>query len=230
MREPGKLHPPRAQSSRFPRSRPRRRPRIWAERSVQVATRKALRSGPLSHGALEVWSVRVLLPVGIAPRDRGAGATRKALRSPKEHGLIVSPPAWRGAALQYGSSMGWQQAAPGNDPTPCFAHRVYTGRREQPAHRTATRRDIPGSRLLLTHRAATLQSGSPPAFGPLGTRLVCNPSVVLRHPALWRTGQDGITSKLSQPQPRKHVNSSILEPNASTISELLVHSAPFSTL
>src|ERR1700678_1682624 len=32
------------------------------------------------------------------------------------------------------------------------------------------------------------------------------------------------------PNPGKHVNSSILEPNASTISELLVHSAPFSTL
>jgi hypothetical protein len=35
-------------------------------------------------------------------------ATRNALRSrpPKEHGLIVSTPAWRGAALEDGSSMG----------------------------------------------------------------------------------------------------------------------------
>jgi hypothetical protein len=85
MREPGNLHPPPGL-----RRRPRPRPRIWAERSVRVAT-------------------------------------RKALRSPKEHGLIVSPRAWRGAALQDGSSIGWYQAAPGNDPTPCFAHRVYTG-------------------------------------------------------------------------------------------------------
>ena len=30
------------------------------------------------------------------------------------------------------------------------------------AHRTATPRDVPGSRLLPTHRAARLQSGSPP--------------------------------------------------------------------
>jgi hypothetical protein len=84
MREPDNLHPPRAESNRLPRSRRRPRPRIWAERSVQV-----------------------LPPVGIAPRHRGAGATRKAVRSPKEHGLIVSPPAWRGAALQYGSSIGY---------------------------------------------------------------------------------------------------------------------------
>jgi hypothetical protein len=35
---------------------------------------------------------------------------------------------------------------------------------------------------------------------------------------------------LPNPKPGKHVNSSILEPNASTFSELLVHSAPFSTL
>jgi hypothetical protein len=58
--------------------------------------------------------------------------------------------------------MGWQQAAPGNDPAQCFSHRVYTVRRIQPAHRTATPRDVPGSRPLLTDRAAMLQSGSPP--------------------------------------------------------------------
>jgi hypothetical protein len=33
--------------------------------------------------------------------------------------------------------------------------------RIQPAHRTAARRDVPGSRLLLTDRAAMLQSGLP---------------------------------------------------------------------
>jgi len=35
-------------------------------------------------------------------------------------------------------------------------------RRIQLAHRTATPRDVPGSRPLATHRAAMLQSGSPP--------------------------------------------------------------------
>jgi len=72
------------------------------------------------------------------------------------------PKAWRGAALQDGSFMGCQQAAPGNDSAQCFAHRVYSVWRMQPAHRTATPRDVPGSRLLATHRAARLQSGSPP--------------------------------------------------------------------
>ena len=124
MRESGNLHPPRAQSSRFPRSRSRRCPRIWAERSVQVATRKALR--PRSHGALEVRSVRVLLPVGIAPRDRGVGDAVRA-----------------------------------------------------------------GDLSVLKF---------------------------VRHP------------NFPNPNPGKHVNSSTLEPNASTFSELLVHSGPFSTL
>ena len=34
------------------------------------------------------------------------------------------PKAWRGAALQDGSSIGCQQAAPGNDSAQGFAHRV----------------------------------------------------------------------------------------------------------
>ena len=34
------------------------------------------------------------------------------------------PKAWRGAALQDGSSIGCYQAAPGNDPAHCFARRV----------------------------------------------------------------------------------------------------------
>jgi hypothetical protein len=76
MRKSGNLPPLRSQSSRCPRLRPR------------------------SHGAVEVWTVRVLLPVGIAPRDRGAGATGKELRSLKQHGLIASPPAGRGARLR----------------------------------------------------------------------------------------------------------------------------------
>jgi len=237
MREPGNLHPPLGLRRR---SCSRSRPRIWAERSVRVAT-------------------------------------RKALRSRKEQGLIVSPPPRRGAALQYGSSMGWYQAAPGNDPTPCFAHRVYTGRQIQPAHRTATPRDVPGSRLLPAHRAARLQSGSPPAFGPSthglfstlrasflilqrsGVFWVTRPRPRLRsHGALevWivrvlrpvriasrdRGVGDTVRAEdlsvlkfvrhpnFSNPKPGKHVNSSILEPNASTFSELLVHSAPFSTL
>jgi hypothetical protein len=33
---------------------------------------------------------------------------------------------------------------------------------ETTAHRTTAPRDVPGSRLLLTHRAAMLRSGSPP--------------------------------------------------------------------
>jgi hypothetical protein len=38
---------------------------------------------------------------------------------------------------------------------------------DKAAHRTAAPRDVPGSRLLLTHRAATLRSGSPPGVKPL---------------------------------------------------------------
>jgi hypothetical protein len=55
------------------------------------------------------------------------------------------------------------------------------------AHRTAAPRDVPGSRLLLTHRAAKLQSGSPPGAAPLNTRRVCNPSVFSSSP-FTRTG------------------------------------------
>jgi hypothetical protein len=39
----------------------------------------------------------------------------------------------------------------------------------QTANRTAARRDVPASRLLLTDRAAMLRSGSPPGVGPLYT-------------------------------------------------------------
>ena len=140
MRDPGNLHPPLG-------LRRRPRPRIR------------------SYGALEVLSVRVLRPVRTAPRDRGAGATRKALRSPKEPGLIVSPPAWRGARLRPGACL--------------QRFRV---------------------RFSSFKRSGFIRSK------------------VVRHP------------NFPNPNPGKHVNSSILEPNASTISELLVHSAPFSTL
>jgi hypothetical protein len=51
------------------------------------------------------------------------------------------------------------------------------------AHRIAARRDVLGSRLLLTDRAAMLRSGSPPGVGPLDTQRVCNPSVFLSHPS-----------------------------------------------
>ena len=37
--------------------------------------------------------------------------------------------------------------------------------RDTTAHRTGARRDVPGSRLLLTDRAAMLRSGSPPGLG-----------------------------------------------------------------
>jgi hypothetical protein len=40
----------------------------------------------------------------LHPRS-GLKGVHKALRSPKGHGLIVSPPAWRGAALQDGSTI-----------------------------------------------------------------------------------------------------------------------------
>jgi hypothetical protein len=151
MRDPGDLPPPRSQSGRCPRLRPR------------------------SHGALKVWTVRVLLPVGIAPRDRGAGATGKALRSPKQHGLIASPPARRGARLR---------PVVGADPAPFKPPGRTRGRERSALVRTKT-------------------------DSPFGTK---------------------ITSSLPKPNPGKHVNSSTLEPNASTFSELLVHSGPFSTL
>ena len=46
--------------------------------------------------------------------------------------------------------------------------------RDTTGHRTATPRDVPGSRLLLTDRAAMLQSGSPPGVEPLYTLRVGN--------------------------------------------------------
>jgi hypothetical protein len=58
------------------------------------------------------------------------------------------------------------------------------GAADTTGHRTATPRDVPGSRLLAAHRAAMLQSGSPPGGGgPLNPRRVCNPSVRLPHPS-----------------------------------------------
>jgi hypothetical protein len=83
------------------------------------------------------------------PKAWGPGrAGLRRSRSPKEHGLIVSPrpggePLRSLAALWPG-----KQAAPGNHPTQCFAHRTYSVWRIQTAHRTATPRDVPGSRLL----------------------------------------------------------------------------------
>jgi len=50
--------------------------------------------------------------------------------------------------------------------------------RDTTAHRTAAPRDVPGSRLLLNHRAAMLRSGSPPGVGPLSAPI---------HVHLWLT-------------------------------------------
>jgi hypothetical protein len=283
MREPGNLHPPRAHSSRFPRRRPR--PRF------------------LANGVLEYWSIGVLRFVRIAPRDREVDY------APKEHGLIVSPPTWRGArlrpvvetpdfalslrlreassgrpggyvwqaALQYGSSIGWYQAAPGNDPTPCFAHRVYTGGGYNRPIELPHLETFPGAACyqpieLPYCKAAPLQRSARSTRGLFSTLLasflilqrsgvfgVTRPRPRLRsHEALEvrsvrvlrpvriaprDRGVGGAVRaedlsvlkfvrypNFPNPNPGKHVNSSILEPNASTISELLVHSAPFSTL
>jgi hypothetical protein len=45
--------------------------------------------------------------------------------------------AWRGAALQDGSSIGCEQAAPGNDSAQGFAHRVYSVCGDTTAYRAA---------------------------------------------------------------------------------------------
>jgi hypothetical protein len=52
-------------------------------------------------------------------------------------------PLYKMAALSVNS-----RGLPGITPTECFTRRVYSGRRIQPAHKTATPRDVPGSRLL----------------------------------------------------------------------------------
>jgi hypothetical protein len=55
------------------------------------------------------------------------------------------------------SSIGWQQAAPGNYPARYFAQRGgLMGIDSDAAYRTAARRDVPGSRLLPAHRARIL--------------------------------------------------------------------------
>jgi hypothetical protein len=50
-------------------------------------------------------------------------------------------------------------------------------------HRTAARRDVPGSRLLLTDRVATLRSGSPPGVRPAQPAAGLQRSLFLSHPS-----------------------------------------------
>jgi hypothetical protein len=56
----------------------------------------------------------------------GGGSLFKLFRArpPKEYSVAM-PNAWRGAALQCGSSIGWQQAAPGNNPGDAFTQRFF---------------------------------------------------------------------------------------------------------
>jgi hypothetical protein len=53
---------------------------------------------------------------------------------------------------------------PGMTQDKVFPSRLFVRHHTRP-DRTATRRDVPGSRLLPTDRAAILQSGSPPGVG-----------------------------------------------------------------
>jgi hypothetical protein len=232
MHDPGNPHPSRGLRRR---SRPGHRPR------------PRLRS----HGALEVWSVRVLRQVRIAPHDRGAGATRKALRSPKEHGLIVSSrpggePLYKMAALWVASRRlpGMTQrkvlpiaSIPGggyNRPIELPNLEMFRGAAcyqpiELPGYKAARPTKPPG----VYNDGA--KSGSPPGVrsaqpGACLQRFCVPSSSFKRSGGRFIRSKVRSTSKLSQAYPGKHVNSSIQEPNASTFSELLVHSAPFSTL
>ena len=88
-------------------------------------------------------------------------------RRPREHGVACpSPggePLYKMAALSVAS-----RRLPGMTqrtvlPIASVLLRGCCG--DTAAHRTAAPRDVPGSRLLLTHRAAMLRSGSPPGLG-----------------------------------------------------------------
>jgi hypothetical protein len=71
------------------------------------------------------------------------------------------PKAWRGAAFQDGSSIGCSQAGPGNVST-CGSSigRCIPQQNRLDGQKLAL--GIPASRPLLTDRAATVRSGSPP--------------------------------------------------------------------
>jgi hypothetical protein len=104
----------------------------------------------------------------------------QALRSrrPKGHGLIVSPPDWRGARLRpvarnsgrlrragrftrrqlYGLAAGGSRELPNAR----FCHRVCSVRLIQRPIKLPQLETFPGAACLPTHRAAKLQRGSPP--------------------------------------------------------------------
>jgi hypothetical protein len=168
MRDPGNLHPP-------PGLRPRRR----------------------SHGALEVWSVRVLRQVGTEPDVRGAGAGSTDGPSAGRDRVLVPRPRERFRSRSClsidRSECVWQPSTPSR----------RAGTRALP---------IRGSSTALLTRMHDRGVGDAARAEDLSVLKF------VRHP------------NFPNPNPGKHVNSSILEPNASTFSELLVHSAPFSTL
>jgi hypothetical protein len=80
---------------------------------------------------------------------------------------MVIDRSWRGAALQFGSSVCWLQAAPGNGPRTRQVYPSHPVCRRPEWNRwvEALRWIIRGSRLQPTYRTATLQSGSPPDVG-----------------------------------------------------------------
>ena len=77
------------------------------------------------------------------------------------------PKAWRGAASQRGSSTEWQQAAPGHGLSARQSESALCKSVPIPSASScmANAGSVPGSRLLPSDRATTLQSGSPPDAG-----------------------------------------------------------------
>jgi len=75
------------------------------------------------------------------------------------------PKAWRGAALQDGSSIGCQQAAPGNDSAQGFAHRVCFVEGVQRRIELPHVETFPGAACCQVTEPNTWQSGSPPGGG-----------------------------------------------------------------
>ena len=120
--------------------------------SVGLGARKTL----FGHRRRQGWAEAIR---GIAAKERKKViAANVTWREPDFAPSSETPGGYVGQAAR---SIGCLLAAPGNYPTQ-FLPIASIPCGDATARRTATPRDVPGSRSLQTDRAAMLQSGSPP--------------------------------------------------------------------
>ena len=94
------------------------------------------------------------------------------------------PKAWRGAALQCRSSIGWQQAAPGNNPACTFTWRPLL-RRDRPARpiELPNHGSFPGAACCQIAELPPFKAAPLQALGRFCALRLCKPSLFIAHPS-----------------------------------------------